>query len=186
MHSTSQAKIKLLCILSLAGAVTTGLTAHASPVDTSKLPPPAKQSGVTYDKDIHPILQASCIRCHGPERPKGGLRLDSLEGVLKGSKDGKVLTPGNSEKSLIVIAVSQLDPHSAMPPKPRPERRREGQPGPAGPGGPEGNRGPGGPGNPGDPPPPGGRPARPMGPPPKPLTPDQVGLVRAWIDQGAN
>ena len=47
----------------------------------------------------------------------------------------------------------------------------------------------GGPGGPGGPPDgkggPGPEPGKQQGPPPKPLTPEQVGLVRAWIDQGA-
>jgi len=91
--------------------------------------------------------------------------------VLKGSKEGKIVEIGKSEKSSLVIAVSQLDPEMAMPPKPRPGR------GPGGPGGPGGGtnaaaRGPGGQRGPG-------------GPPAKPLTAEQVGLVRAWIDAGA-
>jgi len=119
--------------------------------------------------------------------------------VLKGSKDGKVVLPGESAKSQLVIAISQLDPKLAMPPKPR-ARRGPGGPGePGGPGNPPSAAQPNGPG--GGPPPgdghgpagpgeggpggPGGQPMRKMGPPPKPLTADEVGLVRAWIDQGA-
>src|ERR1044071_4888071 len=83
--------------------------ADISKVDTSKLPPAARQKGVTYAKDIKPMLEASCIRCHGEERQKGGLRLDSLEALLKGGEDGKVVTPGKSEKSLLVIAAAQID-----------------------------------------------------------------------------
>ncbi len=146
-------------------------SAGAAKIDVTKLPPPAAQRGVTYAKDIKPLLDASCIRCHGGERPKAGLRLDSLEGALKGSKDGKVVVPGQSAKSLIVVATSQLDPEMCMPPKPRPGR------GPGGPGAGNAGRGPGG-GGPGGP---GGQ----MGTPPKPFTPEQVGLLRAWIDQGA-
>lgn len=179
----------------------------AAPVDWSKLPPAATDAGVTFDKDIAPLFKASCVRCHSGDRPRGGLRLDSLDGVLKGSKDGLVLTAGDSANSIIVKAVSQLDPKTAMPPKPR-GPRAWGTNGPAMP--PPGGPGAGGPpppmgpegqpplGEPGAPPP-GGPPAtpgtngpgqfqqrlRPMGPPPKPLTPQQVGLVRAWIDQGA-
>ena len=159
------------------------LAASASPLlaspDVSKLPQPAKQEGVTYAKDIRPLFEASCLRCHGAERPKAGLRLDSLEGVLKGSKDGKVVVPGQSEKSQLVIAVARIDDETAMPPKPRAGKR----------GGPQGT----GPNAPGNSAPPTAReggtnqPPRkgPMGPPPKPLTPGQVGLVRAWVDQGA-
>ena len=65
-------------------------------VDTSKLPPASDQKGVTYAKDIKPIFEKSCVKCHGAEKPKAKLRLDSLEGALKGGEDGKVIEPGNS------------------------------------------------------------------------------------------
>ncbi len=161
--------------------------ASATP-DLTKLPPAVKKDGVTYAKDIRPIFEGSCLRCHGGERPKAGLRLDSLDGVLKGSREGKVIIPGQSEKSQLVIAVARIDDETAMPPKQRPGGRRGG---------------PGGPGGPGDPPPGGSRDGQPpapkdgapgqppggprggMGPPPKPLTAEQVGLIRAWVDQGA-
>lgn len=161
----------------------TGTAVSAAGPDLAKLPAPAAKKGVTFAKDIRPLFEASCFGCHGAERQKGGLRLDSLEAVLKGSEDGKVLVVGKSKESSLVIAVSHLDEEKAMPPKPK------------------GGRGPGGPGGPGGPrpqgaggPPPGGGEGRPpgggpgrggFGPPPKPLTAEQVGLVRAWIDQGA-
>ncbi len=172
--------------------IMTGWSTAATEVDLTKLPPPATQPGVTYAKDIHPMLEASCLRCHGAERPKAGLRLDSLEGAIKGSKDGKVIVPGNSKESPLVLAISQLDEEKAMPPKFKPGRGGHGGPGGGGPGGPGGPP-PGGPGpdGPSGGPPPGGASGPPggmrggFGPPPKPLTAEQVGLVRAWIDQGA-
>ncbi|MHA3772399.1 c-type cytochrome domain-containing protein [Verrucomicrobiota bacterium sgz303538] len=153
---------------------------HAQ-IDPSKLPPPSTQQGVTYAKDIRSLFEASCFRCHGEERQKGDLRLDSVEAILKGGENGKVIVPGDSAKSVLVASISGLDEEHAMPPKRRP-------------GGPGGGRGPGGPG--GAPQPPGGPGAfgpgggggggrGPGGPPAKPLTSEQVGLVRAWIDQGA-
>jgi hypothetical protein len=152
--------------------------AASAEVDLSKLPPAATKKGVTYEKDIKPLFEASCVKCHSGERAKGDLHLDTLEGVLKGSHDGKVITVGKGDKSSLLIAVSHLDPEMAMPPKPKPGR---GGPGGAPPGGGQGGGqggarppGPGGPGGPSG-----------WGPPPKPLTPEQVGLVRAWIDQGA-
>jgi len=160
-------------------------------LDLSKLPPTAAKKGVTYAKDIRPLFEASCFRCHGEEKQKGELRLDSLEAVLKGGEDGKVVIPRDSKKSVLVVAVAQIDEEFAMPPKPKP-----GGPGGqfrGGPGGPSGTRPPGGPGG-GNPPAPraGGPPGGPsaggsggFGPPPKPLTAEQVGLIRAWIDQGA-
>ena len=229
--------MKTLTVILLAG-MATGISALAAPreindlppgahpdyvtlatkradVDWSKLPPTAKTAGVTFEKDIAPLFKDSCVRCHGAERPKAQLRLDTLEGVLKGTKQGSILKAGDSANSLLVKSVSQLDPETAMPPKPRVRR---------GPGGPEGSRGtnapalrehqdgsPTGEGQPprarnreGDDGPGGERPrlargegeratgtnapgqrSRPAGPAAKPLTAEQVGLVRAWIDQGA-
>ncbi|MEO6848345.1 MAG: c-type cytochrome domain-containing protein [Chthoniobacterales bacterium] len=88
-------------------------------VDLSKLPAPASTQGLTFTKNIRPIFEASCFRCHGSERQKDRLRLDSLHAVLKGSKEGPVVVPGESAKSSLVIAVSQLDHDSAMPPRGR-------------------------------------------------------------------
>jgi mono/diheme cytochrome c family protein len=121
------------------------------------LPPASTKKGVTYASDIKPLFDASCIKCHGADRPKAKLRLDSLEGVLAGGEDGKVIVTGKSEDSKLVKAVARIDPRSAMPPAPRPARR----------GGPNGQTPP------------------PQPDPPKPLTAEQVGLIRAWIDQGA-
>ena len=205
--------------LLITAALGLGLTgASAADIDWNQLPPAATNSNVTFDADIKPLFQASCLPCHGGNKPRAGLHLDTLDGVLKGTKDGPVLTAGDSANSLLVKAVSRLDPKSAMPPKPH----RHG-PRPGGPGGtnapamqpPDGGPGAGGPppnmgdnGAGGTPPPPpgggkdntaggpppmggdagqGGPPpgGRPPGPPAKPLTAEQVGLVRAWIDQGA-
>ena len=160
-----------------------------SKVDLSKLPPAADKKAITYAKDIRPLFEASCLRCHGKEKAKGDLRLDSLEAVLKGGEAGKMVIPGDSKKSLLVVAAAQIDSEIAMPPKR----------GPGGPGGPGGPTGPGGrPSGPGGGNPPAGGPGGPggpggagrpggggFGPPLKPLTSAQVGLIRAWVDQGA-
>jgi hypothetical protein len=148
--------------------------------DLTKLPPAADTQGVTYAKDIRPLFEASCLRCHGEQRDKGDLRLDSLQAALKGGEDGKVIVPGESKKSLLIVAAAQIDNDTAMPPKHGPGGHSPG--GPGGPGGPPPDGGPGGPppnghGGPGGP---GG-----FGPPSKALTAEQVSLIRAWIDQGA-
>src|SRR5439155_70716 len=80
-------------------------------------------------------FEASCFRCHGEERQKGDLRLDSLESVHKGGEDGKVIGPGKSKESLLVVAVAQLDDETAMPPKPKPGQFGGGPGGPGGRGG---------------------------------------------------
>lgn len=170
-------KITTLTALSILGFP--ALNALAGP-DLSKLPPPSKQQNITYAKDIKPLFEASCVRCHSGERAKAGLHLDSLEGALKGSKDGKVIVPGKSEQSDLVMAVARLDEKKAMPPMRGPGRGPGGGGGPGGPGGQNPGAGPGTAGGPGA-----GGPGFQKGPPPKPLTPEQVGLVRGWIDQGA-
>jgi mono/diheme cytochrome c family protein len=129
--------------------------------DPSKLPPAAKKEGLTFEKDIHPIFEDNCTRCHGDQRPRGGLTLTTLDAALKGGKDGKVIVPEHSDKSPLVFSVAEIDGKVGMPPKPRPAR-----------GGAAANT---------------NAPATPPADqhPWKALTQEQVGLIRAWIDQGA-
>src|SRR6266700_559910 len=104
-------KILVLCI---GGALAISfLTSQAAEkkkpaVDVSKIPPASDKTGVTYATDIKPILDKSCIKCHGSEKQKGKLRLDSLEAVLKGGEDGKVVEPGKSEESILVHNVAHV------------------------------------------------------------------------------
>lgn len=167
--------------LVLAGLLGSAVSLMAADVDLSKLPPASTRTNVTYDADIQQMFQTSCVRCHSGSKPAGGLKLDSREGVLKGGKDGPVLTAGNSAHSPLVIAISRLDPDTAMPPRVRP--RMSPPPAAAAPAPGGGAMIPGGPAL-GGPIPPAGSPGGPRGPRPKPLSAAQVGLVRAWIDQG--
>ena len=89
--------------------------AAASP-DLTKLPPAAKQTGVTFAKDILPIFKESCTKCHGEMKHKGGLRLDTLEATLKGGENAPNVIKGDSAKSTLVQSVARLDPDAAMPP----------------------------------------------------------------------
>ena len=71
-----------------------------------------------YRDQISPILQSKCYACHSKIKMKGGLRLDSKEFILKGGKNGAVLTKGNPEKSTLyehLILPMEDDLH--MPPK---------------------------------------------------------------------
>ena len=118
-------------------------TALADNSQTPVLPPASTKTGVTYAADIRPIFEATCFKCHDSSKkpPKDGLALNSLDGVLKGSKDGIVIKPGDSAHSDLVLDVAHAgdDPDTYMP----------------------------------------------KGKGAKPLTPEQIGLIRAWIDQGA-
>src|SRR5437667_2394635 len=73
---------------------------------------------VDFAKDIQPILQKSCVECHGPEKPKGKLRLDTKDGALKGGKDGVVIEPGNADKSEVYRRITlPADNDEVMPDK---------------------------------------------------------------------
>ena len=85
--------------------------------DLKKLPPAAGKTGVTFDKDIKPIFERTCVKCHGPEKQKGDLRTDSREAVLKGGEMGKVVEAGKIEKSPLLWSIARLDADTAMPPE---------------------------------------------------------------------
>jgi Planctomycete cytochrome C len=128
--------------ITLAAVFGVALTASA---DDAKLPPASTKTGLMYATDIKPIFDANCVKCHdgsnAAKKPRAGVALDTLDGVLKGGKDGKIITVGDSTKGDLINAIAHLgdDPMVFMP----------------------------------------------KGKDAKPLTPEQIGLIRAWIDQGA-
>jgi len=63
------------------------------------------------------IIERSCLKCHGAEKQKSGLRLDSHAALLKGGKEGVVVVAGQPEKSRLVAAVEWKDEDTRMPPK---------------------------------------------------------------------
>lgn len=128
--------IKLVVIqvclgISLAVVAKAGL----SPDQIAQLPPPASGT-VDFTRDIQPIFEASCVKCHGRGKDKGGLRLDTRDTFLKGGDSGPSALAGQSAQSYLIELVSGLDPDNVMPVK--------------------GSK----------------------------LNAAQVGLLRAWIDQG--
>lgn len=90
---------------------------HAA--DLSKLPAPSDKTGLTYAEHIKPLFDRSCVKCHGVERARAGLRMDSREGVLKGTRRKQVVLPGKSAESTLVhgIAKATTDPDLWMPPE---------------------------------------------------------------------
>jgi hypothetical protein len=118
-----------------------GAEKKAAP-DLSKLPPAAKQQ-VDFAKDIKPLFEKSCLKCHSGEKPKSKYRLESREAAIKGGESGEAaIIPGKSEKSPMIHYVSDSVEDMEMPPT----EKRDKYPA---------------------------------------LTKDQIGLLRAWIDQGA-
>src|SRR5262245_22248643 len=116
------------------------LAASALAADGQKrqrqLPPPAARK-VDFARDVEPIL-ARCVSCHGPDKQRGGLRLDDRKQALIGGDSGVVIRPGRSAGSVLIDRVAGLDDAELMPPGKD-----------------------------------------------KKLTADEIGILRAWIDQGA-
>ncbi len=72
------------------------------------------------------VLAHSCTKCHGQQKQKGGLRLDTKEAALKGGEDGAVLSPGKPGESEILRRVLLAKGHEdAMPPKDGPLEARD-------------------------------------------------------------
>ena len=113
------------------------LVGRAADVDVSKLPPPAAVT-VDFERDIKPIFEGVCFKCHGPEKPKSKFSLTTRESALKGGANGVDLISGDSAKSPLIHYVARLVEDMEMPPPGKGE----------------------------------------------PLTSHQIGLLRAWIDQG--
>ena len=94
--------------------------AGALDFDPAKLPPAATNI-VDFARDIQPILERSCLRCHGPEKPKSRFRLDNRESALRGGDDGVDIIPGASVKSALLYYVARVVPDMEMPPEDRGE-----------------------------------------------------------------
>lgn len=107
------------------------------PVIAAEIPVPAARP-VDFTKDIQPLLEAACVKCHAKGKSKGGFSIESREALLSGGDTGPSAEIGKSAESLLIKLVASNDPDEQMPKKG------------------------------------------------KKWTPEQIGLVRAWIDQGAN
>ena len=86
-------------------AIGSGLPPSASPL--------AAQEIVSFSRDIQPILQASCWRCHGDQHVSG-LDLRTREGAVKGGDNGAAIVPGRSDQSRLYRRIAGLE-EPAMP-----------------------------------------------------------------------
>lgn len=85
-------------------------------------PPPPGESPEAYLHVVAPILDKYCVSCHGPEKPKGGLRVDSVAALLKGGHGGPSIVPGNAKESyLLERMLLPLDDDDHMPPEGKPQ-----------------------------------------------------------------
>ncbi|MFM8879454.1 MAG: DUF1549 domain-containing protein [Verrucomicrobiota bacterium] len=111
------------------------LGAGPTPEAIGKLPPPASRS-IDFRKDVQPILEAGCVKCHGRGKANGDWKLDTRETFLQPAESGPAVVVGDSARSHFIHLVAGTDPDSVMPQK--------------------GTK----------------------------LTAEQVGILRAWVDQG--
>ena len=124
-------------VLSLWALVTFARLSAAAPTPEAiqKLPPAVGRT-VDFRKDVQPLLEASCVKCHGRGKANGDWKLDTRETFLQPAESGPAVVVGNSAQSYFIHLVAGTDPDSVMPKK--------------------GTQ----------------------------LTPEQVGILRAWVDQG--
>ncbi len=84
--------------------VTLSPTGFAAPPDTH------------FEKQVRPVLVEKCVSCHGPDKQKGGLRVDSRAALLAGGDRGAAIVPGKPGESLLLRALAH-DGELKMPPK---------------------------------------------------------------------
>jgi len=72
-----------------------------------------------FESRIRPVLAEHCYECHSAEadKSKGGLLLDTRDGIRTGGDTGASVVPGSVEESLIIGAINHTDPEIEMPPK---------------------------------------------------------------------
>jgi mono/diheme cytochrome c family protein len=111
----------LACVLLLLAwtAHQGGSLTHGNNYLTEYLPAPLKRFGVGtvraeasafpdsfYAQHIHPIFDANCVVCHGEQKVKGNLRLDTYDRAMRGGEDGAVIIPGNAERSILLQRIT--------------------------------------------------------------------------------
>lgn len=95
-------------------ALTAGLLAAAMATPAFAAPEP-----VSFSEDIQPILQVRCVACHQPGQEgydKSGFDLTSYEGLMKGTRHGAMVVPGDPVTSnLMVLVEGRADKSLQMP-----------------------------------------------------------------------
>ena len=106
-----------VCV-ALLGAARAGADIAAAPVVAAQPAIPAEDLQF-FEARIRPVLADHCYKCHSREadKIKGGLMLDTREGMLHGGDTGPALEPGKPGDSLIIDAISYKDADLQMPPK---------------------------------------------------------------------
>ena len=89
------------------------LTAAIGTFLRAQAPAPATPA-VTFNKDIQPLLERTCLACHGDAAQLSKLDLRTRESALRGGAHGPAIVPGNAEQSQLYRRVAGLET-PAMP-----------------------------------------------------------------------
>ncbi len=93
------------------------------PAKGAEKPAAAVAEPLVYQDVLQPVLKHYCVDCHGPEKQKGKLRLDSLAELMKGGENGAAIVAGAPKKSLLLTRL-------LLPPTDDDHMPPEGKPGP--------------------------------------------------------
>ena len=74
-----------------------------------------------FDEKVKPLLAHHCYDCHSEKSKelKGNLKLDSLDGIMKGGDNGPAVVPGDVENSFLLRAIRYQEADYQMPPSGR-------------------------------------------------------------------
>jgi mono/diheme cytochrome c family protein len=105
------------CALALwvALCATISVTAAAGDSSRSERKPDLAEEEF-FEAKVRPVLANHCLECHGPDKHKGGLRLDGRDAMLRGGDTGGVVVPGKPEDSSLIEAIGYKR-EVRMPPK---------------------------------------------------------------------
>ena len=87
-----------------------------SPAQIAKLPAPSAWK-IDFAREVKPIFDTACVKCHGKGKDKGNFSLETRESFMKGGDGGVPIVAGKSAESLLIHLVSGLDPDTVMPKK---------------------------------------------------------------------
>lgn len=79
-------------------------------------PAQAQTKEVSFKKDVSPVLKKYCYNCHAGEKSSHGLKVDTYDNIMKGSKYSKVIKPEKSAESVIIRSVKNQPGGTKMPP----------------------------------------------------------------------
>src|SRR4051794_18798623 len=100
----------------LLAALLAGLAGVTGRAEETPATAPSPDQIRFFEAKVRPTLVDHCFKCHGPTKPKAGLRLDSRAAMLAGGDSGPAVGPGNVEGSLPLTAISHEDSALKMPP----------------------------------------------------------------------